>query len=193
MITQNIERVDGQVRGLTEWTYRYKKINFLGSLVKKSYVVFAFSGDDKKEYLSKTVRQYDKKYFPAYKSYVTKDVKEQGIQKHVNLLKHPIFFAIPVVLIMTIYFALNSSLVKGGGMMGMVGITPEMQTNLKNLQSGKIGKSGNESIKPESKGVTASVRIEGEAGPALTQVRRSESRKVIAIINGKKIYAGEGE
>jgi hypothetical protein len=43
---------------------------------------------------------------------VTKDTKELGIQKHANILKHPIFILIPIALILTIYFAVNSGIAK---------------------------------------------------------------------------------
>ena len=111
-LTQRIEKVDTQVRTLTEWTYRYKKVNFLGGLVNKSYVCFAYSGDDTHTPMTKIVRRYDKKIFACYKSYVTKDTKELGIQKHANILKHPIFILIPIALILTIYFAVNSGIAK---------------------------------------------------------------------------------
>lgn len=113
-LTQRIEKVDTQVRTLTEWTYRYKKVNFLGGLVNKSYVCFAYSGDDTHTPMTKIVRRYDKKIFACYKSYVTKDTKELGIQKNANILKHPIFFLIPVALVATIYFAANSGLANSG-------------------------------------------------------------------------------
>jgi zona occludens toxin (predicted ATPase) len=113
-LTQRIEKVDTQIRTLTEWTYRYKKVNFLGKLVSKAYVCFAYSGDDTKSPLSKIVRQYDKKYFHCYKSYIAKDVKELGIQSHANILKHPIFFLIPIAIIATIYFISRSGFTHGG-------------------------------------------------------------------------------
>lgn len=108
-LTQRIEKVDTQVRTLTEWTYRYKKVNFLGGLVNKSYVCFAYSGDDTNTPMTKIVRRYDKQYFACYKSYVSKDVQELGIQKHANILKHPIFYIIPIALIATIYFGVSSA------------------------------------------------------------------------------------
>lgn len=113
-LTQRIEKVDTQVRTLTEWTYRYKKVNFLGGFVNKSYVCFAYSGDDTHTPMTKIVRRYDKKIFACYKSYVTKDTKELGIQKNANILKHPIFFLIPVAIIATIYFGMNSGIANSG-------------------------------------------------------------------------------
>lgn len=113
-LTQRIEKVDTQVRTLTEWTYRYKKVNFLGGLVNKSYVCFAYSGDDTHTPMTKIVRRYDQKIFACYKSYVTADTKELGIQKHANILKHPIFFLIPIAIIATIYFAVNSGIADSG-------------------------------------------------------------------------------
>lgn len=112
-LTQRIEKVDTQVRTLTEWTYRYKKINFLGKLVNRSYVCFAYSGDDTHQPLTKIVRQYEPKYFYCYKSYITKDVKEQNIQTHANILKHPVFILIPIVLCLTVFFFIRSGINHG--------------------------------------------------------------------------------
>jgi zona occludens toxin len=107
-LTQKIEKVDTQVRTLTEWTYRYKKVNFVGNLINQSYICFAFSGDDTSNPLTKIIRRYDKKYFACYKSYISKDVKELNIQVHANILKHPVFFLIPIVLCVLVYFTYKS-------------------------------------------------------------------------------------
>lgn len=113
-MTQKIEKLDMQVRTLAEWTYKYIKINFLGSLVTKGYICVAFAGDDTgSQPLSRQTRRYDKKYFACYKSYASKDIKELNIQKHANILKRPIFFLIPVVLAITIFFAMRSGFATG--------------------------------------------------------------------------------
>ncbi len=114
LITQDIEKVEKQVRSLTEWSYFFRKVNFLGSKVSKKYLCYSYSGDDHHGTpLSKNVRTYQAKYFLCYKSYTNADAKEVGFMSHVNILKHPIFFAIPVVLIFCVWMASKSSLASG--------------------------------------------------------------------------------
>ena len=48
-----------------------------------------------------------------YKSYFRDGTKEIGIEKPANILKHPIFYAIPFVLGLFIYFLSQSSLLSG--------------------------------------------------------------------------------
>lgn len=114
LITQDIEKVEKQVRSLTEWCYFFRKVNFLGGGVQKKYLCYAYSGDDHRgQPLSKNVRTYQGKYFPCYKSYTTADAKEVGFMTHVNIFKHPIFFAIPIVLVFCIWMFSKSSLASG--------------------------------------------------------------------------------
>lgn len=113
-ITQDIDKVDKQVRTLTEWTYFFRKVNFLGGAVQKKYLCYSYSGDEHRGTpLSKNVRTYDARIFPAYKSYSVADAKEVGFMTHVNILKHPVFFLIPIVLLFTIYMFSKSSLASG--------------------------------------------------------------------------------
>ena len=49
----------------------------------------------------------------CYKSYFTNGTKEIGIEKPANILKHPIFYAIPLVLGLFLYFLSQSSLLSG--------------------------------------------------------------------------------
>ena len=114
LITQDIEKVEKQIRSLTEWSYFFRKVNFLGSKVSKKYLCYSYSGDDHHGTpLSKNFRTYQSKYFRCYKSYTNADAKEVGFMTHVNILKHPIFFAIPVVLIFCVWMASKSSLASG--------------------------------------------------------------------------------
>ena len=113
-ITQDIEKVDKQVRTLTEWTYFFRKVNFLGGAVQKRYLCYSYSGDDHRgNPIAKNVRTYDAKVFPAYKSYTTADAKEIGFMSHVNILKHPVFLAIPIVLAFCAYMFSKSSFASG--------------------------------------------------------------------------------
>ncbi len=114
LITQNIMRLDTAVRALVEWTYVYRKVNFFGSLVKKSYLRHAYGGEDVRgAALGKNTRIYQDHIFRCYKSYVAADVKEIGVMKHVNVLKHPIFYAIPLIFSAFLYFFSQSGFVSG--------------------------------------------------------------------------------
>lgn len=112
LITQNVERIESSVRSLIEFTYRYKKLNMFGNLVKKKYIRFCYYGPSLDQIGQKTC-SYDPKIFKCYKSYFTTGTKEIGIEKPANILKHPIFYAIPLVLGLFIYFLSQSSLLKG--------------------------------------------------------------------------------
>lgn len=119
LISQAVERIDSAVRALYEWTYVFRKMNFFGSAVQKKYICYAYGGDDTgSDPLKKTVRTYDQAVFACYKSYVTKDVKELGVMQHVNVLKHPVFFAIPVVLAFTLYMLFSKSSFATGDLFG---------------------------------------------------------------------------
>jgi len=119
LITQNIDKVDKQVRTLTEWCYFFRKVNFLGSLVSKKYMCYAYSGDEHDgKPLSTSTRNYQPEYFPCYKSYSTADAKEVGFMSHVNILKHPIFYAIPVLLVFTLFMFFKKSSFASGDFLG---------------------------------------------------------------------------
>ncbi len=114
MVTQNIQKVDSQVRSVVEFTYEYRKLNMFGSWVNNRYICYAFMGGEATgKPMGKNTRSYDKKIFSAYKSYVAGDIKELGIQSHFNILKHPVFYSIPVVLILFLYFFSKSSFARG--------------------------------------------------------------------------------
>lgn len=119
LITQAVERIDSAVRALLEWTYVFRKVNFFGSAVQQKYICYAYGGDDTSGTpLKKSVRSYDGSVFLCYKSYVAKDVKELGVMQHVNVLKHPVFFAIPIVLIFTLYMLFSKSSIGTGDLFG---------------------------------------------------------------------------
>jgi len=100
MVTQNIQKVDSQVRSVVEFTYEYRKLNMFGSWVNNRYICYAFMGGEATgKPMGKNTKSYDKKIFSAYKSYVAGDRKELGIQNHFNILKHPVFYSVPVSLL----------------------------------------------------------------------------------------------
>lgn len=114
LITQDLEKVEKHVRSLIEWTYFYRKVNFFGSMVSNKYLRYAYSGDDHNgQPLSKETCSYHKKVFQCYKSYASADIKEQGIMQTVNVLRHPVFYAIPVVLLGVIWMGSKSSIGTG--------------------------------------------------------------------------------
>ncbi len=114
LVTQDLEKVEKHVRSLIEWTYFYRKVNFFGSMVSNKYLRYAYSGDDHNgQPLSKETCSYDKQVFQCYKSYASADIKEQGIMQTVNVLRHPVFYAIPVVLLGVIWMGSKSSIGTG--------------------------------------------------------------------------------
>jgi len=113
LITQALDKLDGHVRSLIEWTHRCRKVNFVGSLVKRSYLEYVYSEDDERNCLSRKRKTYNPVIFKCYKSYAAKDIKEKGIGKATNILRHPIFYAIPVVLIAMVVMLFKSGLAHG--------------------------------------------------------------------------------
>lgn len=114
LITQDAQKIDSQIRSNFEWTYRYRKMNFFGGLTDNFYLVYTFTGEgDGRPIGPPTKKRYDSRIFNCYKSYVADDLKEVGFMKKVNILKHPIFFALPVILLLFLYLASKSSFAKG--------------------------------------------------------------------------------
>jgi len=111
LITQNAARIDTAVRSLAEFRYRYRKLNVFGSLCSKGYLIYTYAGEDPK-HLSMRKSTYDVGIFPCYNSYVG-DATEKKVIKLPNLLNHPIFYGLAVVLCLTIYFAKDSPLLHG--------------------------------------------------------------------------------
>lgn len=114
LLTVNLDRVDSSVRQLAEWTYRYRKANFFGDMISNKYVLKSYVGDDVKgKPFAKSVKSYDKKLFKCYESYSMKDIKEVGVMKHANVFNHPIFYAIPVTIVIFIILFMRSGIVSG--------------------------------------------------------------------------------
>ncbi len=126
LISQNAERVDSAVRALAEWNYVYRKVNFFGGAVQKKYIVYSYAGEETSgQPLAKNVRTYNSKIFLCYKSYVSSDIKEQSFMPHVNVLKHPIFYAIPVILGICIYMVFFKSSIGTGDIFGTASVQAE--------------------------------------------------------------------
>jgi zona occludens toxin (predicted ATPase) len=133
LITQSLDKIDAHVRSLIEWTHRYKKIGFMGSMVKNKFMEYIYSEDQERNCLSRKTHSYDPKIFKTYQSYAAKDMKEQKIGKAPNLFKHPVFFAIPVVLLGAIYMLSRSSLGTGD----VFGTKKAMAAGMESIQKGK--------------------------------------------------------
>jgi zona occludens toxin (predicted ATPase) len=119
LISQAVERIDSAVRSLLEWTYVFRKVNFFGGAVQRKYLCYSYAGDDTSgNALKKNVHTYNQIIFRCYKSYVSGDVKELGIMQHVNVLKHPVFFAIPLVFAFTLYMVFAKSSIGTGDIFG---------------------------------------------------------------------------
>ena len=99
-----------------------------GDLIKKKYVRFCYYGPTLDQIGQKTC-SYDPKIFKCYKSYFKEGTKEIGIEKPANILKHPIFYAIPLVLCLFIYFLSQSSLLSGD-LFGTQAIAEKKQESL---------------------------------------------------------------
>lgn len=135
LITQDIEKVEKHARSLIEWTYFYRKVNFFGGAIQKKYLCYAYSGDDHNgKPLAKNVRTYDSKIFRCYKSYATKDAKEVGFMTHVNILKHPVFFIIPVVLLFAVYMIFVKSSIGSGDLFGTAAIKKKQDAVIADLR-----------------------------------------------------------
>lgn len=155
LITQDLDKVDSHVRSLVEWTYFYRKVNFFGGAVQKKYLCYAYSGEDNTgQPLQKHVRTYDSSVFPCYKSYATTDTKELGFMQHVNVLKHPVFYLIPLVLCFTLYMFFGKSSFASGDVFGTGAKLKQAeaqakQMNAKKSKSGLVPSAGDPSHVPD--------------------------------------------
>lgn len=193
LVTQKLTKIDSQAVSNVEWTYRYKKINMLGSLIKKGYTIKSFCGDDTTDPIANQVRYYDSKVFRCYQSYATTDVKELGVQKHANILRHPIFYAIPVVLVLFIFLFSRSGFTTGD----WFGIN-KIQNRMEKVKPAvKV-------IPPEPKiDNSLQIKTQGQSQPAAGPLGADAAvqpvepvkpeKKLIAIVDGKKIYRCGGK
>jgi zona occludens toxin (predicted ATPase) len=114
MITQDIDKVEKHARSVIEWTYLFRKINQFGSFFEKSYLVRIYQGPDHQGVpTDHKKRLYRKSVFDCYKSYDSEDLAEQKIVKSVNLLKHPVFLSVPIVVIAFFFFLFKSPIIHG--------------------------------------------------------------------------------
>lgn len=135
-ITQDIEKIDKHARSLIEFTYFFRKVNFFGGMIQKKYLCYTYSGDDHNgKPMTKNTRTYNTQVFSCYHSYGNAAVKELGVMSHVNILKHPIFYAIPVMLCVFGYLFSQSSFAQGKLVTNPLGA--EAQEKMKNKETEK--------------------------------------------------------
>lgn len=115
LITQDLSKIDSHVRTLVGWTYVYRKVNFMGRMFENRYLKYVYAGDETTgSPISTEKHAYNPKIFRCYKSYVTDEIKELKILKSVNILRHPVFIAIPILFVFTMYmFFARSSFATG--------------------------------------------------------------------------------
>lgn len=119
LITQKIDKVDKQTRSLAEFSYFFRKVNFFGGLVSSKYMKYGYTGDeDDGKPVTTSTHSYDTKYFPCYQSYNAANTKEVGFMTHVNILKHPIFLVIPVLIAFTMFMFFKKSSFASGDILG---------------------------------------------------------------------------
>jgi hypothetical protein len=82
-------------------------------MVKRSYLEYVYSEDDERNCLSRKRKTYNPVIFRCYQAYVAKDIKEKGIGKATNILRHPIFYFIPVIMGIFVYLLLKTPAIHG--------------------------------------------------------------------------------
>ena len=173
-ISQDMAGIESSVRRLVEWVYRYKKLNMFGSAVQKKYVRFAYYGQSEKP-LRKKICTYDQKIFACYSSFFKDGTKELGIEKPVNILRHPIIYAIPVLLIIFVYFFSQSSFVTGD-LFGSKAIA----------QSVSLPEIENPQLETELiSGPVDAIEAQPDHSP------EPEIIKILGVVNGKQIIKDE--
>lgn len=114
LISQRLERIESSVRSLAEFTYRFRKLNIFGGAVQKHYLQYCYAGDDTTaKPLTLKRMKYDPAVFACYSSYFADQAKERQVMQGVNILKHPVFYALAVSVCLTIFFFSKSGMARG--------------------------------------------------------------------------------
>lgn len=199
LLTQDIEKIDSHVRSLVEWTYYFRKVNFLGSSVKRKYICYSYIGSEHKgRALGKNVRTYNPKIFLCYKSFVTKDIKELGIMTHFNVLKHPVFFILPFVLCLVLYLVFFKSSIGTGDLFGIKraeNLKMESLANLRSQSSSKIVRYDDVMAKKESSEKTTSrkenVMSKKESSKNITSQKKDSKNRPIVVVDSPSVVVQE--
>ena len=191
LITQDIEKIDKHARSLIEWCYLFRKVNFLGGAVQKKYICYAYPGDDHQgQPLQKNMRHYDKRVFACYQSYVASDIKELGFMTHVNILKHPIFYAIPCVLLLFGFLFFKKSSFASGDIFGTSKTLNQAQVRIEenakesNVSVLPFSSSGSSVVVAGQEVIEGSVR-EYEKVPTVSHKNYTESFTTLQIVTYK--------
>jgi hypothetical protein len=216
MMSMDIDRIDKQARQCAAWTYRYRKLNMFGKLLSNNYMVRAFIGDDSSgKPVQQMTRKFNKKIFGCYKSFVTKDMKELGLGRAVNALRHPVFYAIPLLLIVCVVLFFRSGFHSGdifgakefqekhlSKVIGSISDKGEVikngqgeKGNIESVKSGVIdvsgiGKSEDGKTKERIIGNTGDQFDfkQGAGGIGRIQESVKAERKKVGFVNGKEIF-----
>lgn len=144
LITQDVKKVDSHTRGLIEFTYFYRKNNFFGSLIQTKYFCYTYTGDNHEGTpLSRKQCTMDKRLYGCYQSYTHSVVKEISFQTPVNILKHPVFILIPIMMCFTIYQFCKSDwahghLLPGQNKKGSILVKPVGAAIVSKIDSGNV-------------------------------------------------------
>lgn len=156
LITQNANKVEGQVRSLIEWRYYYRKMNMFGSMFKNGYLVYSYTSDDTKP-LNMRKCTYDKRIFKCYKSYQGNSM-EKSVVKNANILNHPLFYGMAVVLFAFIY-AFNHSSLKDGDILGAKAAQARIVQSMNTIKT-SAGDLTSQSGDPQLPGAVASPSVQ---------------------------------
>lgn len=171
LIQPSVKMIDGQVRSMAEWVYSYRKMNMFGGLIQKKYIRFAFFSEDNIP-VAKKICTYDQTIFNCYCSYFMDEAEEIGIEKGANILKHPVFFAIPILIVVFLYTASNSHLLRDGF-----------------FGSSKAEPAKIEETKKQEPGFSAPASAGKQKTPGLdSPIPSKELKKIIGRVNGQFIY-----
>jgi zona occludens toxin (predicted ATPase) len=114
IVTQKRTRIDSAVRDLADFTYSYLKINMFGKLITQKYRRFVYQGDDTEPLTKPKTFNYDPFIFKCYQSFFSGEVTEfNDPDKSPNVLNHPIFWSIPVLIVLFVFFFSRSSIATG--------------------------------------------------------------------------------
>jgi zona occludens toxin (predicted ATPase) len=207
VISQSIEGIDAQVRRMLGWTYDCQKIDFFGNLVTNTFIVYIYPNDNiSGKFLDKKTYHFDKRIFSCYRSYVSQDIKELKIVKGTNVLKHPVFYILPLLICGALYmFFFKSSFATGSlfGMTPVKKVVQEVSAQNNSVESSGLSDSDKLSIEKTMKtGLPVSVNPVNDdklkTAPSLSQnltpvnTKPLEENKVVPVKfstqqDGKKI------
>lgn len=190
-ITQDIEKIDKHARSLIEFTYFFRKVNFFGGMIQKKYLCYTYSGDDHNgKPMTKNTRTYNPQVFACYHSYGNAAVKELGVMAHVNILKHPVFYTIPVMIAVFAYLFSQSSFAQGK-------LVTNPMTDVRNVEKVDPEKKKNPDIKKPDTVASAVLPQPGPPGSTkkemMTTIKKDEPNpidtvKAYKMPSGKVFY-----